>query len=378
MQTGSANAVAARTSNSPPPAAQAAQGIGGAIRFSRAAVRSQFTGPTISSTMGANGVNQQHILPMINGWNRRIALIVSVATVTNTATVAAAADAPWNLFTQITLRDAKQTLKFQLRGYDAFVQETYGGYHPFITTNDTDGYVALTTGAGATAPTGSFVLEIPHEFSRDGLGVEPNMDSSQRFQLDLSINTKANVWTTPSDGTTTISVTPVIHYYAKPPAVDADGNANETMPPLAGSVQFWREQTIVLASGVNIVTVPLSGRYLRNVIGMFTDASDVRSNTVRPDTMRVELDNQFIFEIPRQDRAAWLWKRFGIASQTGMYPLLLGTLAPDGLQGSEWTDEYWRTSTASQLVLKFTAGAAGKLYLMLNELQFPVPLPVDM
>lgn len=350
---------------------------GALVRFARGAKRCRLSGTPITSTLGSNAVNQQHAVPVTNGWNRRIALIVSVATTGNSATVALGADSPWNLFSQITVRDAKQNLRYQLRGYSGYIAELFGGYHLYKTDGDTDGYTALTTGSGATAPTGSFVIEIPHEAGREGLFVEPNADSSQKYTIDIAFNTLATAFGTAPNGTTTVTVQPVVHFYQKPPAVDGQGNSIETTPPMAGAVQYWREQTLVVSSGANIIPVNASGRMLRNMIGIFTDGSDVRSNTVRPDLMRIDQDNNTLIDIPRLDMASWLYKRFGYVAPTGVYPFWLGTLAPDIIPGGEWVDEYLETSTASQFVFRFTAGAAGKLYLLMNELQFPIPLPAD-
>ncbi len=375
MNPGMAQAAQAR--NAPSTAQQTPMPAGALVRFSRGAKRCRLSGSPIMSTMGAAAVNQQHSIPVTNGWNRRIALLVSVATTGNSATVALAADSPWNLFSQITVRDAKQNLRYQLRGYSAYVAELFGGYHLYKTDGDTDAYTPLTTGSGATAPTGSFVLEIPHEFGREGLGVEPNADSSQKYTIDLAINPLATAFGTAPNGTTTITVQPIVHFYQKPPAVDGAGNSIETTPPMAGAVQYWREQTIIVSSGANIIPVNASGRMLRNMIAVFTDGSDVRSNTVRPDLMRVDQDNNTLIDIPRADMAAWLYKRWGYVSPTGVYPIWLGTLSPDIVPGGEWVDELIETSTASQFVFRFTAGAAGKLYLMLNELQFPIALPAD-
>jgi hypothetical protein len=311
---------------------------------------------------------QQHVIPAIGGWNRWIELQVANVTAANAAAVAFAADAPFNVFTQIVLQDAGQKPLFILRGFDSYVAENIGGYHLFAIDNAATGYTVV-TGAVATGGSFNFSIYIPQELARDGIGSYPNMDASQRLTIALTVNLNANLYTVAPTTPGTLTVTPIVHYYARPAEVSADGQPQETTPAGAGTVQYWRSQVATVNSGANVTTFNLSGRYLRNCWALFTDGSDVRSNTVKPTSMRVELDNNLVFDIPTTAFDSYSGKFLGIANVTGLIPFHLGALDPDNVQGSEWADSWWKTATSSQLVLKYTAGAAGKLYLLMNEVE---------
>lgn len=338
------------------------------VPFVRAGMRARFASTSQAVTLSTAVQSMQLVIPAIGGWNRWIELQVANVTAGNAAAVAFAADAPFNVFTQIVLQDAGQKPLFILRGFDAYIAENIGGYHLYAVDNAATGY-SVTTGAGATGGSFNFSLYIPQELSRDGIGSYPNMDASQRLTVALTININANLYTVAPTNPGTLTVTPIVHYYTRPAEVSADGKPQEVAPAGAGTVQYWREQVAVISSGQNVVTFNLSGRYIRNAWALFTDGSDVRSNTVKPTSLRVELDNNLVFDTTSASFDAYSGKFLGIANVTGLIPFHLGTLDPDNVPGSEWADSWWQSATSSQLVLKFSAGAAGKLYLLLNEVE---------
>jgi len=362
-----ANALA--VAGSAPTPSSNGQAVARAVPFVRAANKCRQTGEARSVTLGTAVQNMSLVIPAVGGWNRRIVLQVSCVTSGNSATVTFAADGPFNVLSQILFKDsAQKQLVLFTNGYYAYLMNNFGGYKPFKMDASTRGYSAV-TGAGGTGGSFTFFLVLPQECSRDGICSYPNMDASQRLSIDLTININTAVYGTAPTAAGVLTVTPVVYYYSKPAASNARSEAQETIPPGAGSVQFWRTANYVLASGNNIINVNLSGRYLRNILAVFTDASDVRSDTVRPTTIRAELDNNMIFDSGIMDWDADIYRSLGIDTPTGFVPLLLGTTDPDGIQGAEWADDWWSTSTSSQLSLKFSAGAAGKLYLLLNEVE---------
>jgi hypothetical protein len=336
--------------------------------FVRAAMRARFASTPQQVTLSAAVQTMQLVIPAIGGWNRWIELQVVNTTAGNAAATTFAADGPFNVFTQVVLQDAGQKPLFILRGFDSYIAENIGGYHLFAIDNAATGYSA-TTGAGATGGSFSFSLYIPQELARDGIGSYPNMDASQRLTIALTININANIYGTAPTNPGTLVVTPIVHYYTRPAEVSAMGVPQEVTPAGAGTVQYWRELVAVIASGQNVTTFNLSGRYVRNAWALFTDGSDVRSNTVKPTSLRVELDNNLVFDTTSASFDAFSGKFLGIANVTGLIPFHLGALDPDNVQGSEWADSWWQSATSSQLVLKYSAGASGKLYLILNEVE---------
>ena len=340
-----------------------------AVPFVRAAYKARLAGPPQSVVLGAAVQNMSIVIPTVGGWNRRIGLQVVCTTAANAAAVTFAADGPFNVCTQILLSDAaRKQLILWTNGYYGYLANNFGGYKTFKMDASTRGY-SVTTGAVGAGGSFTFDMLLPQECARDGICSYPNMDSSQRLTVDLTINANANIYGVAPTNPGTLVVTPIVYYYTKPAAANAANAAQETVPPGAGSVQFWRTQSFVLSSGNNLVPVQLSGRYIRNILAIFTDGSDVRSDTVRPTSVRAELDNNLIFDSTTLDWDADIYRTFGIDTPTGLIPLLLGTTDPDGIGGNEWGDDWWYTTTSSQLTLKFSAGAAGKLYLLLNEVE---------
>ena len=338
------------------------------VPFVRAALKARFAGETKTVTLGTAVQSMQHVIPAVGGWNRWIELLFVCTTSANAAAVTFAADGPWNVATLVTLKDAGQKPLYTLRGIDAYFSELLGGYHLFKTDGSSRSYVA-TTGAVGAGGSFTFSLWIPQEMGRDGLGSYPNMDASQRLSVDITINLNASIYGVAPTTPGSLAVTPIVHYYARPAEIDADGRPQETVPAGAGTVQYWRSLVATVNSGANISTFNLSGRYIRNCLALFTDGSDVRSDTVNPTSMRVELDNGLVYDAPRTSFDVFTWKFFGVDNPTGLMPILLGSLDPDRSPGGEWADDWWRTATSSQLTLKYSAGAAGKLYLLLNEVE---------
>jgi hypothetical protein len=353
----------------PPQVPQGGQAVARPVSFVRAAIKSVVQGESKSVTLGTAVQNMSLVLPAVGGWNRRVVLQVVCVTAGNAAAVTFAADGPFNVLSQILFKDAAQKqLVLFTNGYYAYLMNNFGGYKPFRMDASTRAYAAV-TGAGATGGSFTFYLTIPQEIARDGIGTYPNMDASQRLSIDLTINTNASIYGVAPTTPGTLTVTPLVWYYSNPAPVSAAGETQETLPVGAGTISFWRTSQYVLSSGNNIVTVPLSGRYLRNIFGIFTDGSDVRSDTVRPTTIRMELDNNLIFDRIIGDLDSDTYRTLQLDNPTGFIPLMSGTSDPDGIQGAEWADDWWPTSTSSQLVLKFSAGAAGKLYLITNEVE---------
>lgn len=348
---------------------QGSQAVARPVSFVRAAIKARVQGESKAVTLGTAVQNVSLVLPAVGGWNRRIVLQVVCVTAGNAAAVTFAADGPFNVLSQILFKDAAQKqLVLFTNGYYAYLMNNFGGYKPFRMDASTRAYAAV-TGAVATGGSFTFYLSIPQEIARDGIGTYPNMDASQRLSIDLTVNTNASIYGTPPTTPGTLTITPIVWYYTNPAPVSASGEAQETIPVGAGSISFWRTSQYVLASGNNIVTIPLSGRYLRNVFAIFTDVSDVRSDSVRPTTVRVELDNNLISDAITGDLDSDTYRSLQLDNPTGFMPIMFGTTDPDGIQGAEWADDWWLTSTSSQLVLKFSAGAAGKLYLITNEVE---------
>jgi hypothetical protein len=353
-----------------------AEVIGSMTPFSRGALKCQEEGTPQTVTLGNSAVPVPITLPMINGYDRKVLLRIELLSSGNSATVAVSnIDSPYSAVNLITKQDNRQQLLYQLGGWRANFADEFGGYGVFKRASDTNSNTAITTGSGATAGSGQFYIAIPDEFARDGWGCWPNMDSSQRRTITVTMAPLSNIYSTPPNGTVQAKITPIIHYYAAPPSVDAMGIAIEQRPPMLGSVSYWREQIEPVLQGDNTLTVRLAGRWIRNLFAVFLTNSDVRSDSVMPARIRAELDNNKLFDVTRASMLNELYTKMGLVAPVGVFPINVGTLAPDGLQGNDWPDGWLPSSSGSQLVLKFNSGTAGKVALMFNEVVLAGPIP---
>lgn len=341
------------------------------IPFVRAADKCVLQGTPQSQALGATANTMNIDIPTVGGWNRRIILKVTNVTAANAAAVTFAADGPYNVFTSVQLLDPAQKQLTALSGYEMYIINQFGGVGAGLFSAAASDQVFATTGAGATGGSFQHFIVLPQEIMRDGIGAYPNMDSSQRLRVQLSINLNANIYGVPPTAAGTVTVTPIVEYYNNPVAVTAAQSAQETQPYGLGTVHYLREQIFDVLSGDNNMTVRLSGRYYRNVFLVFADAADVRSDTVRPTSIRWELDNRPFADVNTPYLLQKLYRETGVltTTPTGLIPLLVGTTDPDATQGNDWGDQWWNTTTASQLTLKFTAGAVGKLHVITDEVE---------
>ncbi len=347
------------------------------VPFVRASTWARYTGTPQVVVLGAAPQTMNFVIPATNGWARRIGLLVQQVDAANVAAVTYAANAPWNVFTNVLFTDAGQQQLINLRGYDLYLVNLYGGYLPFAPDTVSAGFYLSTAVGPGDGGSFTFELILPIELGRDGIGSLPNMDANQRYNLTLSINTQALIYGVLPTNAGTLTVTPIVYYYTKPDAVNARGRPAETTPQGAGTIQFWRSQVIPVPLGQNQFPVPQSGRYVRNMFGVFETAAGVRSDVVKPTTGTIQLmrDNNFIYDVPFLDLQSDLARHFGIAQAAappvGFVPFHIGTYDPDGTPGGEWGDSFVETSTASQFQFRFVTGAAGNLFLLSNEVQAP-------
>lgn len=354
---------------SAPPSNNGAEPQGKVVPFIRAAGKGYLESESKTILLGTAVQTTDISIPATGGWLRRVDLMCELISTGNAATVTAAADGPFSAIAQAALKDPQQVLLHNMTGYESYILDTWGGFHLFPLDGSAASFAATTTGAGATAGSGKFLLPINSEFGREALGVLAIQDSGARYTLTLSVGSLAQIYgATPPNGAVNLKITPTIVHYMKPNPIDARQRAAQPRPTWDGTLRYTRtlQQSVDVGEFTRIFT--MSGRFLRNVILLWRDAAtDARSDTVMPDKLTVEYDNQQLQVISEVARDAEVFRVFGKDPPTGVFPLVLGTTDPDGNQGGEWGDFYLPTTPASQIVVRGTAGAAGKLLMMLDE-----------
>lgn len=227
--------------------------------------------------------NQQNLGPIdlsAYGFLRAIIVHVNVATTGNAAAVALAEDAPWSLFAELTLADVNGAPLFGPHsGYEVYLHHKYGGFRNQTDPKLLPTYVALTTGAVATAPTGSFTFRINVERNpRDGLGALANMNAAQAYKLRGTINNLASVFTVAPNGVTTMRVRVSLEAYSQPNVTDPTGRPQATVPPANQTTGFSSRFQPTVNAGATTVKHVRVGNYIRNLIYVLRRAGTSRAN----------------------------------------------------------------------------------------------------
>lgn len=365
-----------------------------AIPFVRAARRKSIQAFTGAYALGASVVPVAPIELPAAGFLRDIEMLISVATTGNAATVAnpgGTLNFPWNIINSLMVTNAAgDTIYVPITGYDLYIiNKWYGIYEPpFNDPRNDPAFVALTTGAGATAPTGSWLLRIPFELDpRDAFCALPNLAANKAYQLLINLSALSTIYAggTAPNGTTTVTITLTMNYWSQPNPVNGAGQPQETAPPGVGSVSLFRKQTVGNVGGGNRVTQLIN---VGNVIrcGHFyldsTAANNPRTDADFPTTNYIRLNNDQLFLKPILNWRSNMRKAFGYGPavaandtagglDTGIYVLSdfmeqHGKVTVDGPR-----DQYLVTVDATLLQHEGNVfgGAANTLAIITNEIK---------
>jgi hypothetical protein len=143
-------------------------------------------------------------------------------------------DYPFAVYQNVTFSDANQKpIIGPINGYQLMLIGKFGGYQA---SNDprASAIYSTTTSTGSSAGSWTFVLYVPVEVNQRGFGALQNQSSDSTFNLTLTLDTTAHVFTTAPSSSCTVVTTIYSSGWWK-------GNvagASQT-PPAAGSTQYW-------------------------------------------------------------------------------------------------------------------------------------------
>lgn len=181
------------------------------------------------------------------------------------------ADAPYNLNSLITLKDAFGTPLIVTDGYTAsnLIQIYSGGYGVNNGTNNPStlpGYTAF-----ATSGNGQIDYALPLEFAR-GYGVLSGANASLLPTLQFNFNASASFYSVAPGGTPVIQTTVDTDFYWLPEGVAVE-------PPGLGTTRQWIQQQLnpLISSGASArLQFPRLGGYLDTIILTFRDSTGAR------------------------------------------------------------------------------------------------------
>jgi hypothetical protein len=233
-----------------------------------------------------------------------------LVTVTNTAnggaTGTAAADAPFNMFTNIAVKQPNGQTMYQVSsGHHAAMIQKYGYYRAFNDPRADPNF--LVTGSSAT-----FAFRIPFELDlRDALGALPNKDAAAPFSLELTLNTLTNVFGSGQGTSPTFTVEAWLEAYDQPPT-SLNGSPVQTTPPNMNTLQRWTEQNITMSTGQFDARVRKLGNYLRCILPIMKNSSNARIVTNGwADPVQIVLDEDVKDNISQGDWSRRIWEVYG-------------------------------------------------------------------
>lgn len=260
------------------------------IPFVRAARRKSIQAFQQTFTLAAGATTPvQPIELTAAGFLRYLDLDVTITSTGNAAAVAnpAVTDLPWNVINSFAVTNAAgDSIYVPIGGYSLYLINKYGGVYesPFNDPRNDPAFTATTTGAGATAGSGRFLLRVPFELDpRDAFCSLPNLAANKNYQISMVLSSIAGIWQggTAPNGTVTVTIQITMHYWSQPNAANGAGYPQETAPNGVGSVALYRLQTAPVAGGGNRVTQLLNvGNVIRwlSLTLYDTAAPNVRSD----------------------------------------------------------------------------------------------------
>lgn len=341
---------------------------------SRAASRLSFTVPTVTLGTNVQPLSPIQIPPV--GYIRRIDLAVNIKTTGGTAP-AYTADGPFNVFSQIELRNSSgNDLIVPMNGYRWFLLNKWGVQGFDSPACDPRANATFNT----TITNTTFTLSIPSEISPgDTFGAIPALAANRNYQLQLSMDALSNV-ITGAPTSATVDIVATVHYWTEP-AASANGQGQATIPPFNGTVNMWQYESIPVTAGDKYFRSTNVGNVLRTLIFVARNSSGARVETTAwPDVCELYLNNDPLFYLPIQQWKSWMSRTYSLTSSTpdtaggldtGVFVVPFFALAEGKAIANARRSQYLPTLDSSSLQIRGTSwGAnASSLEIITNSVQ---------
>ena len=298
------------------------------------------------------------------GYLRHLVFLVESTGGAGAAVVAA--DAPWNILTDVALTDVNGQFIFgPYTGFEMYLVHLFGGYNFDPDPTRSPAYSAPDTGGNF-----SFLLRLPCEITgTDGLGALANQNASSTFKVRLSLNSTTAVFTTAPTTLPTVRVRCYLEAWTQPNATDSLGVPNQLTPPALGTVQNWSKEDKVINAGSQTPRLSRVGNALRNIVCVTKDATGARIGTMFPDPINFQWDGRQLFAVPVKLQRHYMQERYGVSAASlpvGVYVFDF-THDADYHCGNELRQEYLTTTQASRIELQGVYGAAGTMTILTND-----------
>lgn len=225
------------------------------------------------------------------GWLRSLRFEVTLAGTGGTPTFAA--DAPWNIIQQISVKNAAgQPLIAPVSGYELYLINKYGAQGQGMAS----AYGTLSDPKNnrqysATAPAAHFFLDLPFEIDpSEALAAIPALASNRSYQVEVTLNAMSVIYSSaPTSATVSLDVTA---NYWDVPVGTTPGNVQQQVDPFgAGTLSLWQKEQPVIAPGDQLTRSNNTGNVIRNLILVARTAAGARTDADFPSIMELYVDN---------------------------------------------------------------------------------------
>lgn len=207
-------------------------------------------------------------------------------------TTAIQADAPWNLYTNIQLRDAFGTVVYNSDGFGAYAIHLYSSQVGAAGLQDPtkDAFYSAPVVGASGSGNFTFAIYIPLEFDPDtAYGSLPSMNTAAQMALTIQLAATGTFYSTaPSTTVPTIEVDCYEDYWAVPLSDPS------LAPPDDGTSHQWslsQASTTIASTSNGRVQLPDVGTYLSTIILVARNSLNARIDTLWSSDLELWIDS---------------------------------------------------------------------------------------
>jgi hypothetical protein len=240
-------------------------------------------------------------------------------------------------------------------------------------------YVA-TAGAGGTGGSAKFLLPIPIGINRrDLLGILPNQDRGQKYQLRTDIAASTDVYGTSPTTLGSVNIRRWYDNYAVPAGQNAQGHQQQIVPDKLGVVHFitqtLSESIPAASSTVNHYLRRVGNNVIRNIILVFRDnGSRTTAETHMPTKLTYKWGDTTLFSVDTAYQRWVMREEYGFDAPAGVivFPDITDVL---NIAGGESGQDYAFSAglVNAQFEITYPAGwnAVSTLHFIVDDVLVP-------
>lgn len=332
---------------------------------------------TLTQTTATQRFQDVRVQP--DGWLRGIWFDFNMVTSGNTNTVTINENAPWNVIDTVLFQDTGGEQIFgPFNGYDWFVSNKFGAYHPQADPRGDVSY-SITTSSATNAGSFHFTLYLPLEITAaDALGSVENRSENSTYRVQLTMAASTTVYSQVPSSLGAMEVKTTQDSYSEPVAVaNPGGRPIADAPPSTGTIQYWKqEETTTPASTYSYTIVNGISNGYRNIVFInyrTSGLSRANGDTDFPDpfeltlgTMRLRNLNKAMWrtQMGRQFELTATGTDVAFGRENGVY-VLPYTYNKANKVGGDYHN-YLRTKSGNTLKGRGSFGNADTLYVNTN------------